>query len=232
MTNDDAAMFGDKASTKYDGHFAKLAAFKEALHLCMRLVLEPLPDDARVLIVGAGTGAELAALAQAFPSWRFTVVEPAEGMMKLCRQRAGELGVADRCTFHEGYLETLPETVPFDAATAILVSQFLIDAKERTDFFADIAARLAPKGCLVSADLSSGTEATPSANLFEIWRRMMMYTDMPREDAERTLAGFNESVAVLPGEEIESLIVAAGFTQPTLFLQTLFIHGWFAKKAA
>lgn len=228
--SDTDAPFGKEHAAKYDGHFAKLAAFKDALHLAMRLVLEPLPDDANVLIVGAGTGAELAALAKAFPSWRFTVVEPAEAMIELCRQRAEEHGIADRCTFHQGYLETLPVVEPFDAATAILVSQFLTDPEERKGFFAEIAARLAPKGWLVNADLSSGASPTPPAELFEVWRHMMMYTGMPRDDAERNLAAFNKGVSVLPGQEIEGLIVAAGFSQPTLFLQTLFIHAWFATK--
>ena len=54
----DPAFQGDEASA-YDNRFAKLAPFKEALHLVLSMALADLPVDARVLCVGVGTGAEL-----------------------------------------------------------------------------------------------------------------------------------------------------------------------------
>ena len=80
--------FNQNCASDYDAQREKLAPIKETLHLCIRMLLSKFPSDIRVLIVGAGTGAELIDLAQAFPLWSFTVVEPASAMLEVCRQRA------------------------------------------------------------------------------------------------------------------------------------------------
>ena len=95
-----------------------------------------------MLCVGAGTGAELSYLAERFPGWRFTAVEPSAPMLEVCRRRAEAQGIEGRCIFHEGYLESLPPSEPFDAATSLLVSQFILDPEERSGFFRAIAGRL------------------------------------------------------------------------------------------
>ena len=117
--------FGKEQAAGYDRQWAKLAPIRDALHLLLRIRLSELPDDAQVLCVGIGTGAELLYLAQAFPRWSFTLVEPAKPMLDVCRQKVEEGGITSRCTFHEGYLDSLPLSTPFNAATCLLVSQFI-----------------------------------------------------------------------------------------------------------
>jgi len=79
MQNQEPSLVYDKdRAAAFDTQVAKLAPMRDALHFLMRMVLSELPDDARILCVGAGTGAELIALAQAFPHWRFTALDPAK----------------------------------------------------------------------------------------------------------------------------------------------------------
>lgn len=84
----DSAYIAAQRASSYDKQAAKLAPVYDALYLLIRLVLFELPADARILCVGVGTGSELVALAQAFPQWRFTAVEPAAPMLDICRQKA------------------------------------------------------------------------------------------------------------------------------------------------
>ena len=226
-----STVFDQERASSYDKRFAKLAPMKDALHLLMRMVLAELPADARILCIGVGTGAELIFLAQAFPQWRFTAVEPAAPMLDICRQRVEESGIASRCTFHVGYLDSHPESDPFDAATCILVSQFFMQVEERCNFFRQIAARLRPEGYLVSADLAADMSTADFKSLFKVWLRSWKYCDMPAEEVEKLSASFGREVAVLPPQDIESMIVSGGFDTPVLFFQTLLIHAWYAKLA-
>ncbi len=118
-------------------------------------VFAELPAAARILCVGVGTGRELIHLAEKFPGWRFTVVEPSPAMLAVCRPRAAEEGITERCTFHEGYLDTLPPMDDHDGATCFLVSQFMLEQAARTAFFQQIRSRLKPDGILASADLAA-----------------------------------------------------------------------------
>ena len=161
-------VFDQERAASYDKRFAKLAPMRDALHLLIRLVLAELPADARILCVGVGTGSELISLAHAFPEWQFTAVEPAAPMLDICRQRVEEFGIASRCTFHEGYLESLPASRPFDAATCLLVSHFFVQKDERRNFFSQIAARLCPGGYLVSSDLVSDMSSSAYKSLLEV----------------------------------------------------------------
>src|SRR5581483_11546369 len=110
-----AAFFNQNVADKYDQQAARLAPLREALHLLMGAIFSDLPIEARVLCVGAGTGLELLYLAERFPQWHFTAVEPSAPMLEVCRRRAAESGIASRCVFHEGYLDSLPSSEAFDA---------------------------------------------------------------------------------------------------------------------
>ncbi|HYF34775.1 MAG TPA: class I SAM-dependent methyltransferase, partial [Prosthecobacter sp.] len=103
---DIVSMFNIESASKYDAQamrFSWRPTFNEfALH-----ILEPLPADATILCVGVGTGLELVPLAQAKVGWRFLALDPSNAMLDVCRQRARDAGVDDRCDFFNGYLEDL-----------------------------------------------------------------------------------------------------------------------------
>ncbi|RYD30252.1 MAG: class I SAM-dependent methyltransferase [Verrucomicrobiaceae bacterium] len=218
--------FNQDHATVYDERFAKLAPFRDALHLLSAAALQPLPENARVLCVGAGTGAELLALAARFPGWHFTAVEPSGPMLDRCRSKAEAAGVSDRCDFHEGYLETLPEGEPYHAATSFLVSQFVMDVDKRRDFFRGIRNRLVSGGHLLTADLSADRTEETYHELFETWLRLMEHTGLPPEAIAQLRTVYGRDVAITPPDELEALIVSAGFATPGPFLQTGLIRAW------
>lgn len=233
MKNQESPVFFDqKSASSYDEKWAKIAPTRDALHFLIRFILSELPEDANILCVGAGTGLELIDLAQNFPRWRFTAVEPAAPMLEICRRRAEENGIATRCAFHEGYLDSLPASTSFDAATCLLVSQFLVQKEERRDFFSQIAQRLCPNGYLVSCDLASDVSTAAYQNLLDVWKRMMKYTGVSDQNVEKMSAAYGRDVAVLPPAEIEAIIAAAGFDAPVLFFQNLLFHAWHARRRA
>ena len=217
----------NKSAASYDENYAGTRSLKDALHLGMRAVFADLPEDAKVLCVGAGTGQEVFYLAQTFPKWRFTIVEPASAMLAVCQKKALEQGVSQRCTFHGGYLETLAQSEPFDAATSILVSQFLTEQNDREAFFRAIAGRLQKGGLFINADLAGDMDANNFKSLFKVWTNMQQ---LSAEKAEELQGNWKKLVAFVPVPKVEEIISSSGFDNPVLFYQAAFIHAWFAKR--
>lgn len=229
--NDDKlqATFNQQAASTYDTQWAKLAPFRDALHLLAGAVLVELPADASILCVGAGTGAEILYLAERFPGWRFTAVEPSGPMLEVLRNKAQEQGIAARCTFHQGYLESLPTSAPFDAATSLLVSQFILDQDQRSGFFRAIRQRLRPQAYLISSDLTSDVASPQYRQLLEVWMRTMAGADVSAERIEQMRTVYGRDVGIVSEETVGRIITAGGFDAPTRFYQCGLIHAWFAR---
>lgn len=223
--------FGPDQAAVYDQQYAKMAPLRDALHLLMEAILCDLPPDARILCVGAGTGAEIIRLAVRFPGWHFMAVDPSGPMLNICRQRVEELGLSSRCAFHEGYLDSLPSVeFSFDAATSILVSHFILSEHDRCTFFRGIAARLRPGGFLVNADLAGDLTTAPYDSLLEVWMRVMSAAEITPEKREAIRAAYGKAVAFLPPDKLAALVQSTGFEPPLQFLQTGLIHAWYAAR--
>lgn len=138
--------------------------------------------------------------------------------------------VLSRCTFHKGYLDTLAPSAPFDAATSVLVSQFILDPTARTGFFREIGRRLRPRGCLVTADLCADTHCVTYESLLELWLRMLKSGNVTPELLERLAAAYRQDVAVLPPEQVSTLVASGGFETPIPFYQAGLIHAWYCTR--
>lgn len=231
MRNEDLKAAFDQQASGYDQQWAKLAPIREGLHFLLESVFAEVPADARVLCVGAGTGAELAHLAAKFPRWGFTVVEPSGAMLQVCRRRAEHEGFAARCHFHEGYVDALPDKGRHHAATSFLVSQFILDHEKRVGFFRAIAERLLPGALLATSDLSSDVDAPAHASLVRAWMSMMAAAGIPPDGLARMQEAWKKDVAIRPPSELATIIEAGGFETPVAFYQAGLIHAWFARRA-
>ena len=232
MKNQESTIVFDRErASNHDKQFAKLAPMRHGLDLSICMVLSELPDDARILCVGVGTGTELIYLARHFPQWQFTAVEPSAPMLDICRQKAEEDAIASRCTFHEGYLDSLPPSDAFDAVTCIWVFHFMTQLEERHNLFRQISTRLRPNGYLVSSDLAFDMFTPAYKSLLKVTRQMFKYAEMPAGEIEKIIGAYGQDVAILPLQEVESIIASSGFDMPVLFFQTFLIHAWYAKRS-
>ncbi len=234
MQPDQITALFDHQAASYDEKWSRLSAINGALHLLTGAVLADLPATARLLCVGAGTGAEILYLAQKFPGWHFTAVEPSTAMLEVCRRRAEEAGIASRCVFHAGYLDSLPPQEPFAAATAFLVSQFILEREVRAQFFQGIAARLQPHGMLISADLAGDlSAAVDGQGLLDLWFRVMSGSGaLPDPQAVRHMReAYTRDVGVLPPHDVRDIITLGGFESPLQFFQAGMIHAWHARRS-
>lgn len=132
------AMFSDpQAVAKYtEGPPRFVPGYNAMLSMAAILLAERVPDDAQVLVLGAGGGLELKAFAEAHHGWRFDGVDPSAAMLGLARQTLGPF--ASRARLHQGYIDDAPEG-PFDGATCLLTLHF-VDVAERRRIASESAA--------------------------------------------------------------------------------------------
>ncbi len=86
-----------------------------SLHRMIEILLaEKMPPDGHVLVLGAGGGMELKALADAQPGWTFDAVDPSADMLELAAETVRPH--VDRVRLHYGSIEAAPQA-PFDGAS-------------------------------------------------------------------------------------------------------------------
>lgn len=210
----------------YDRSLERLLPFKGALHHLMRWHFARLPEDARILLAGAGTGAEARFLAPIFPRWRFTLVDPSEPMLAVARRHAEAEGFADRCSFHVGLVATLADR-GFEAASSVLVSHFLADAGARQAYFAEIAQRVRPGGLLFNADLCADLQDPSFEALMDLWLTLVGMADDRRVCFR---AAFGRGLAAHGPAQVEAMMREAGFGGLVQCLQAGLIRGWIGTR--
>lgn len=230
MNQDELKVVFDKQASGYEQQQKKIAPVHEGLYFQLEWIFSELPDDARILCVGLGAGAELSYLASRFPGWTFTAVEPSGAMLDICRQRARSEGFSSRCEFYEGYVESLPDIDLHDAATCFMVSQFILDRNARADFFRAISQRLKDDGILVSADLSAAVGSPEYEALLSVWVSMLQGIKVSADAIEKVHSAWAKDVAILPPDEVEEMIKRSGFDLPVQFYQAGLIRAWFSRR--
>lgn len=229
MSSKNEDFFGKDLAEHYDKRWEKLGAIMDALHLLMKVHFQELPKDSRVLCVGAGTGAEILALASEHPKWKFTALDTSSSMLDVFQRKAQQAGIASRCDVHLGGIESLPGDKLYDAATSLLVSQFVSDTEQRIGFFKAINHHLKLGGALISADLARPVDILQDERLMASWVKMQTYSGQTEEKARMSTSSWGKAVSVLEPDEIENIIKSAGFEDPVNIYRALFIHAWYAK---
>ena len=189
------------------------------------LISESAPPDGRILVLGAGGGMELRALAEMEPGWRFDGVDPSSDMLNQARIAVGK--DRDRVTFHEGYIEDAPEG-PFDGATCLLTLHFL-PRTERLRTLREIHRRLRPGARFVAAHHSYPRDEA------DIWLRRNARLLHPGRGAEEKVASSVEmmkaNLPALSPEEDEAFLREAGFTDVRLIYAGFTFRGWVGTRA-
>lgn len=197
----------------------------DALHRMTGLLLaERVPADAHILVLGAGGGLELKAMAEAYPGWTFTGVDPAGAMLRLAAQTLG--AHAHRAELIEGYVDDAPAG-PFDGAVCLLTLHFLAK-DERIRTAAQIRARLNPGAPFVAAH---GSFPQGPGERDRWLDRYASYAVASGADPQQTIAAraaVSAHVAMLSPEADEAVLRDAGFTGVEQFYAAFTWRGWVA----
>ena len=197
------------------------------LHRMVQILLsEQAPANARILVLGAGGGLELRALATACPDWTFAGVDPSLPMLDLAARVLGPLH--SRVDLVNGYAADAPPG-PFDGATCLLTLHFL-SRPSRLAVLREMNQRLKP-----GAPLALAHHCHPHPGPVEDWlaRSAGFAAGQPSGSAsvKASAANMAQHLTLLTPEEEETLLREAGFIDPALVYAALSFRGWVAYAA-
>tara|TARA_R110002124_G_scaffold36451_18_gene117510 strand:+ start:3892 stop:4590 length:699 start_codon:yes stop_codon:yes gene_type:complete len=214
-----AAFSGTHAQNYAEGPPRKVPGFASLHRMTAMLLAERVPAQGRVLVLGAGGGLELKALADEHPGWRFDGIDPSADMLRTAEQIAAPH--LARIELHEGYIEVAPEG-PFDGAVCLLTMHF-VPRDQRLETLRQIHSRLAPGAPFVLAHISfSQTEPERS-----LWiARHVAFGGEVKGDVDKARQAIGTRLSILSPQDDEAMLEQAGFSGVSLFYAGLSFRGW------
>ncbi|KAG1270793.1 hypothetical protein G6F65_012855 [Rhizopus arrhizus] len=207
-----------------EGPVKQVPGFLALQQMAALLLAEAVPDDGRVLVLGAGGGLELKVFADAHAGWRFVGVDPSAQMLALAQATLGP--PAGRVDLLEGYVDAAPAG-PFDAATCLLTLHFLAE-DERLHPLKELRGRLKPGAPLVVAHHRFPQPAREKKRWLDRYAAFGAASGIPAANARNASEAISTRLPVLTPEEDVALLHEAGFESVELFYAGFTFKGWVA----
>ena len=223
--------FGDKHARIYDEKIREvIRGYNEMHDLTCYLLKDILPENAKILVSGIGTGHEAITYAENQSGWYIVGVDPTPEMIKSSKNKIMQLGLGNRIKAVEGRVNNLKEN-NFDAATSILVMQFLKDNGDKKEYLKNISEKLKKGAKLVVIDLE-GQKGTDKFNLLlSAWKKHQYSTRDDKDQIDKDFEHVESDIQFIPEERIHDLLNDAGFKNICKFYQSYLFGGYVAEKA-
>ena len=217
-----------EAVARYTQGPARFVPGLDALHRMVGVLLnQDVPPDAHILVLGAGGGLELRALAEAYPGWRFTGVDPAGPMLRLAEQTAAPF--MDRIELVEGLIDDAPAG-PFDGAICLLTLHFLMP-DDRLATLGAIRDRLNPAAPFVAAHGCLPRDRPRRDLWLDRYAAYPVAMGWDAAEAASARDAVNRAAPMLPQDEDEALMREGGFPDAELFFAAFTWRGWIGHRA-
>jgi tRNA (cmo5U34)-methyltransferase len=189
-----------------------------------------LKSESELLIIGAGTGAEILELGKTNPDWRFLGVDPAQPMLDLAKEKIDAAGLSDRVSLFHGFVGDLPIGKFYDGATSAMIMHFVPDDGGKIEFLRAIASHLKPGAPFVLMDANGDLNAPELELLIEAWKQQQVLAGVKWEEVESGMKERVKSIHLVSSSRIEQLLAEAGFHRIQHFFQNFMLGGWVAFK--
>ncbi|MDO4693302.1 MAG: class I SAM-dependent methyltransferase [Eikenella sp.] len=216
--------FDGSGAAGYDQRITRLIPGYAGLHRLNTAVLHTLPADARILLIGVGTGTELLSLADSRPQSAFTALDPSLAMLEQAKRKAVRL--PNTVCWHHGLLEELPEVPDYDAALCLFVMHFLPDIREKSALLRQAARRLKPSAPLLLADL-----AIQYGGQTECLVQYARTQGLPDSELELLRNRLQQEFFPLTPDGLDALAKTCGFEAPEPYWQSLGFTAWRLRRA-
>lgn len=207
-----------------EGPVRQVPGFADLHRMTYLLLAEHVPEDGRVLIVGAGGGLEIKTFAEAQPNWTFDGVDPSRQMLDLAEVMTQPHG--SRINLYEGSVEAAPPG-PFDGATCLLTFHF-VEIEERWQMLKEICERLRPGAPFIVVHHSFPQGEDERNIWFSRFASFALPSGTEQERTDSASRFKSANLPILDPEQDEALLREAGFSEISLFYTAFTFRGWIA----
>ncbi|WP_440056336.1 class I SAM-dependent methyltransferase (plasmid) [Pseudoalteromonas sp. T1lg65] len=217
--------FQGEQADNYDQRIVKLIPGYDLLHtLTAAQLVSVFPDEAKILVIGAGTGKEIIELAKVNSKWTFIAQDVSSDMLAIADQNFTKLGISSRVDIHVGDINE--QHYQADVALCLLVLHFLKDDGSKKQLLKQINKQLKQDGLLLIADLEKPmTSFERPAQLTAC--QWLGLTDVGRANTELAL---EREFYPLDKMRFAELLAEAGFDTPKLYFKALGFAAHSCKK--
>ena len=222
--------FNGEWSNEYDDTAHKIIpAYHSIYELTQHLLRDRLNKEAKILVAGAGTGKEIIDCSQNNPYWSFTGFDPAEPMLSIARKKVEAASLENKISLIPGLIDDVKEK-DFDAATSILVMQFLPDDGTKLNFLKGISEKLKPGALIVLVDLEGEIGSDEYNTLNAAWKDQQLFIRGERDRVRKEFIIREKEVHFIPQKRIETLLEEVGFFKIHKFFKAYLFGGYVAIK--
>ncbi len=223
--------FDEKLASVYDSKIRRRVPGYELMHdLAINLLHHYLPSQANILVSGAGTGQEAIAYSIANPTWQITGVDPTEEMLSKAIDQVNEQDLSDRIHLQLGQVKDLPLDPCFEAATSILVMQFIPDDGSKKEYLTEIISRLKPEAKFIIIDLVGDKTSYEFGMFLSTWEARQLLMGEDKEDVKKDFAHIRQDLQFITEGRMNDLLQEVGFKEIHKFFQSYLFSGWIAEK--
>ncbi len=223
--------FGDKHASIYDAKIREvIRGYSEMHDLSYYLLKDTLEPNASILVSGVGTGHEAIIYATGQKGWQIVGVDPTSEMVQSSKNKIEQFEIGNRVKIIKGKVENIEDS-NFDAATSILVMQFLKDNGDKEQYLQEISKRLKKGSKIILIDLEGDKNSQNFNLLLSAWKCHQFNT---RKDKEQTIKDFehvDSDLQFIPEERITELLQLSGFKKICKFYKSYLLGGYMAEKA-
>ena len=224
MTNEKNSVFGSsvQAASYHNSPFTFMPGYEDVQRMAMVLLREKVSDQVRILVHGAGTGAEMAFFAEHNSDWQLHGIDPSSAMLVQAQQNLQSF--APRTKLQCGYIDEV-DAFDFVGATSLLTMHFL-EPEQRLHNLQSIVRRLVPGAPLIVVHCSATENEIERQKVFDqhaSFRRSHGVAEalvaQGREDLENLLH-------ILSPEQDMALMKKAGLNHVSEFYSAFTWRGW------
>jgi tRNA (cmo5U34)-methyltransferase len=229
----------DAEAFDFDGDYGEIyddiartviPGYEQLFQATLALLRLRIGREARVLVVGCGTGREMEAFARSEPGWLLTGVDPSPRMIEVSRKVVARLQIEDRVHLVQGEVGDVEQEPSFDAATVLNVMHFLPDDGSKQELMQSVADRVRPGAPVALFDLHGDRDSTAFRALEPGWVEFMSIRGLQGDALQSFLDRLRKGIAYVPESRVLEICEQADLQLVCKYFGGFLYGGWLLAR--